>query len=366
MKEGMMRRMAQRFLVGLTALSLALAGPASAQSKKRSGRQTQSQAARRSQSPSRTPIPLPPDALDSLLLTGQREPEQLDAPPQQSGPARPSAQPPRQFDRSAYEPASFAEIARHHQPSAIPPKYEHQLLAGLHKFSTVGRWTGKSRPLTANARSVIEEAIKVARLDPTFINLMTEEHQFTQDGQPVWCPVQRTIAETLRAEAKVGDEVRLLCAWLGAWFDQAKRPQHVYVVNSWEAQITPAAQRRVANFSSGKPGTASYQSFSFWVTDGRRAQIVCNYGPDYAEVELTWAGSAVLNGSRYFKVQFPGGQMYHVIPQGLSLKVVGAKRQDARLFKWEYTGPVNGIGTFCEPCADERESMDIIKKYFLK
>jgi hypothetical protein len=43
-----MRRMAQRFLVGLTALSLALAGPASAQSKKRSGRQTQSQAARRS------------------------------------------------------------------------------------------------------------------------------------------------------------------------------------------------------------------------------------------------------------------------------------------------------------------------------
>ena len=34
-----------------------------------------------------------------------------------------------------------------------------------------------------------------------------------------------------------------------------------------------------------------------------------------------------------------------------------------KLFSWLYEGPVNGIGTFCEPCtANEKESKDFIDK----
>jgi hypothetical protein len=39
----------------------------------------------------------------------------------------------------------------------------------------------------------------------------------------------------------------------------------------------------------------------------------------------------------------------------------------SKIFRWEYERPVDGRGTFCEPCVGEdKEAITFIKKYFMK
>ena len=82
---------------------------------------------------------------------------------------------------------------------------------------------------------------------------------------------------------------------------------------------------------------------------------------------VLYTGKSVFNGEQCFKVKFTNGYELMIIPQGLNLKVVDSEGQYNKLFKWHYEGPINGIGTFCEPCAeDENESILLINEYFMR
>jgi hypothetical protein len=125
------------------------------------------------------------------------------------------------------------------------------------------------------------------------------------------------------------------------------------------------AQTQVANFSTGKVGTKSYENFSFGVEDGVRGNITYTYGRNRHEIKLNYAGRDTLNGIAVFKVEFPNNEVFYVIPQRTYLKIVNKKGTYNKVFRWSYEGPVNGIGTFCEPCTqDGKESVALIRKYF--
>jgi hypothetical protein len=130
---------------------------------------------------------------------------------------------------------------------------------------------------------------------------------------------------------------------------------------------TSQAQLKVANFSYGKFATDKYEHFEFWMKDGKRTDISYVYGKDSKENKLRYLGKDVINGDSCFKVQFSNKYILYVIPTGLVLKVTDVTGKYNRTFIWEYAGPVNGIGTYCDVCAnDEDEAMKIIEASYLK
>ena len=129
--------------------------------------------------------------------------------------------------------------------------------------------------------------------------------------------------------------------------------------------IQTYAQRQVANFSTGKAGTKSYEHFSFQVEDGVRGDITYSYGENPREINLNYFGRATLDGIAVFKLEFPNNKVFYVIPQKTTLKVVGEKGNYSKIFSWEYEGPVNGIGTWCDSCTEDgKESIAMVRRYF--
>ncbi|GAB3999728.1 hypothetical protein GCM10028807_50760 [Spirosoma daeguense] len=127
------------------------------------------------------------------------------------------------------------------------------------------------------------------------------------------------------------------------------------------------AQMKVANFSYGEPGTDKYEQLSFWAKNGQRAEIRYTYGKDRKETTLTYLGKSPKAKGSGFNVQFPNNYVLYVAPVGNKLRLVDAQATYQKTFAWEYEGPVNGIGTFCNVCAqDDKEAMQLVRTYYLR
>jgi hypothetical protein len=127
------------------------------------------------------------------------------------------------------------------------------------------------------------------------------------------------------------------------------------------------AQIKLANYSFGKPWTDKYEHFDFWTKDGKPTEINYAYGKDQKEVKLQYLGKDSLKGSVCFKVKFTNSYMLYVIPRGQQLVVTDRSGKYKKIFSWEYEGPVNGIGMFCDVCAEnDEEAMELIRATYLK
>lgn len=114
-------------------------------------------------------------------------------------------------------------------------------------------------------------------------------------------------------------------------------------------------------------GTAQYEHFSFWVKDGKRGEITYTYGKNAREQPVTYLGKAIINGQACFKIRFANNYVLYVIPQKTQVKITDQAGKYLKTFPWAYEGPVNGIGTFCDVCAeDEREAVKLINLCYMK
>ncbi|HEX9503862.1 MAG TPA: hypothetical protein VF974_06120, partial [Patescibacteria group bacterium] len=130
---------------------------------------------------------------------------------------------------------------------------------------------------------------------------------------------------------------------------------------------TSEAQLKVAQYSYGKYGTDKYEQFEFWTKDGKRADILYGYGKHQKQVKLYYMGRGKINGDSCFKVQFTNNYVLYVIPKELRLRVIDTSGKYYKTFSWEYEGPVNGIGTHCDVCADnDADALQILLSSYLK
>lgn len=130
---------------------------------------------------------------------------------------------------------------------------------------------------------------------------------------------------------------------------------------------TLISQTKVASYSCGKAGTDKYEHLEFWTKDGKRSEAKYTYGKDQREVKLQYLGIEKVNGNVCFKVQFINNYILHIIPKGLQLQVFDSNGKYNKVFSWEYEGPVNGIGTYCDVCAeDEDDAMKLVLSSYLK
>lgn len=127
------------------------------------------------------------------------------------------------------------------------------------------------------------------------------------------------------------------------------------------------AQQKVANYYSGKRGTAQYEHFSFWANGSKGKQVEYLYGAQAKEQSVTLAGVAIFKGKKSIKVVFFNKFVLYITPMGNNLLVQDESGQYSKIVKWEYEGPVNGVGTYCDICAqNEDEAMLLVKKHYLK
>lgn len=127
------------------------------------------------------------------------------------------------------------------------------------------------------------------------------------------------------------------------------------------------AQIKVANYSFGKPETDKYEHFDFWTKDGKPTEVNYAYGKDRKEAKLHYLGKDKVNGSPCFKVKFSNNYVLYILSKGQQLLVTDGSGKYNKTFSWEYEGPVNGIGTFCDICAeDDQDAMNLIQSNYLK
>ena len=131
--------------------------------------------------------------------------------------------------------------------------------------------------------------------------------------------------------------------------------------------VLSTAQSKVANFFTGKYGTENYEQFSFWVKEGKRADIDYTFGVNRKDVRLKYLGKNIFKGDSCFKVQFPNNYILYIIPTNKNLKITDESGKYLKIFRWEYEGPINGIGTFCDICVENEDAaMQLIRLYYLK
>ncbi|MES2544487.1 MAG: hypothetical protein V4548_06360 [Bacteroidota bacterium] len=130
---------------------------------------------------------------------------------------------------------------------------------------------------------------------------------------------------------------------------------------------TVNAQLKVANYSIGEYGTKAYEHLAFWTENGKRTYIEYSYGIEPTEVKLTVLEQKNVTIKKSIKVQFPNGYTLYVNPNGLNLNINDDNGKYSKTFEWEYEGPIEGRGTFCEICAeDEKEAMRLVQKSYLQ
>ncbi|GAB3977962.1 hypothetical protein GCM10028806_40230 [Spirosoma terrae] len=125
--------------------------------------------------------------------------------------------------------------------------------------------------------------------------------------------------------------------------------------------------QKVANYSTGRPGTKDYEEFSFWVRGNKRSDVTYTFGEKWQQITVSYVGKDVLNGEQCFKVRFPNQYELYIVPRRQELKIADKAGKYIKYYAWKYEGPVNGVGTFCQPCADNgQEAMQLLKAYYLK
>lgn len=128
--------------------------------------------------------------------------------------------------------------------------------------------------------------------------------------------------------------------------------------------IACTAQQKVANYFTGKYGTKSYEHFSFWSKDGKPSAVAYSYGIKPGDITLKLVGTEMHNGNKALKVQFPNKHILLISVDREELHVTDVNATYNKIFQWEYEAPVNGIGTFCDVCAeDETEAITIVAQF---
>lgn len=134
------------------------------------------------------------------------------------------------------------------------------------------------------------------------------------------------------------------------------------------------ADAKVASFETGGYGSRDREAISFWTGNGRRTEISYEYGGDKT-VKLAYLGAADCGGKPCFKVGFPNKLVLYVTPgvDTVRLSDTADALESAkpgryeRTLAWQYEGPVDGRGTFCNVCAkDGKDATALLRQFYLK
>ncbi len=134
------------------------------------------------------------------------------------------------------------------------------------------------------------------------------------------------------------------------------------------AAISISAQRsQTANFSNGRStGSKSFEMLSFWTKDNKRNEIFYYTYKSRVRTEIPLLYSSKTSDRKGFILKSSKGIVLRIFPIGKRLKVYNESTKKTTWFIWEYVGPVDGVGTWCDSCIQEPlPAVRFVRKYFL-
>lgn len=124
---------------------------------------------------------------------------------------------------------------------------------------------------------------------------------------------------------------------------------------------------KTANFSNGKSEKSkSFEMLSFWTKDNKRDEIFyyTYKSPVRTEIPLSYVGKT--SDRKGFILRSSKGLVMRIYPIGKRLKVYNQRTKKTTWFVWEYVGPVDGVGTWCDSCIQEAlRAVQFVRKYFV-
>ena len=124
-----------------------------------------------------------------------------------------------------------------------------------------------------------------------------------------------------------------------------------------------AQQKTHAFFMLGNYSYSKWEKLEFDLNDGV-GEITYSYAKKPDGVKLKILGTKYIGDIKVLMVQIPGfAKTFYINPDPKKSRVQ-FESSDRKYNKWfplGYEGPVNGIGTFCEQCANEpNEAFEIV------
>jgi hypothetical protein len=152
------------------------------------------------------------------------------------------------FDYQAYKPAQLAAVAPSVQP---PPEAKlHMYFDASHpRYTTLVRFTGKTRMIGEVRQTFIEDWVKSMRHPSQYARLFNREIEIVQDGRAWWLPIQSELVDPLEREVTPDGEVDLYVLLMGAVNGDV-----VFSVSEFEARPNPSLKRSANGVALGPRG----------------------------------------------------------------------------------------------------------------
>lgn len=127
-----------------------------------------------------------------------------------------------------------------------------------------------------------------------------------------------------------------------------------------------AATDRVTRFETGEPGTDQWEDLSFQVQSDGTKEISSSHGRDRTEVKVQSKALAGSSTDRRLHLVFADGRAIDVTIKGQTLQIDDGSDKAPKSYVWAYEGPVDGRGTFCTPCVEEKDAIPFVRKNFMQ
>lgn len=121
---------------------------------------------------------------------------------------------------------------------------------GSHPLKARVIYSGKSRPIPSDKKSLIKFWMQSYRYSEEILKMFDEEFLFLEDSTEYWLPVQNVLIPHFKKEIREGESVDLFAAWIGITFAEPGKRQHVFLVNEFEKpeQTKPTKPRVGSGF----------------------------------------------------------------------------------------------------------------------
>jgi hypothetical protein len=131
------------------------------------------------------------------------------------------------FDYQAYRPSRLNDIVKEQAPTKTS---DWNIVGADFRFRVPVSYSGQFRKIDPGSLKLIGMWVKSVGADPKIAEIFTHEVKVADADASYWLPIQKTLIEALKSEAKAGQKVDLYVTWIGS-----TKVDFIFLVNEFDA-----------------------------------------------------------------------------------------------------------------------------------
>jgi len=131
------------------------------------------------------------------------------------------------FDYQAYRPAKLGDIIKEQAPTKTS---DWNIVGADFRYRVSPSYSGQFRKIDPGSLKLIGMWVKSVGADPKIAEIFTHEVKVADADASYWLPIQKTLIEPLKSEARAGQRVDLYVTWIGS-----TKVDFIFLVNEFDA-----------------------------------------------------------------------------------------------------------------------------------